>query len=109
MEKEDSRRRIDDGRALVADHRFEKADVVQVALDGAEHPSRGDQHRHAGRLRPRDRRPGAASYNAVRPDQRPVEVAGERLHLRGEVRKVAQPPVAEETNAATSVICCGCS
>src|SRR4029079_1145319 len=28
---------------------------------------------------------------------------------RGEVRKEAQPPVAEETNAATSAICCGCS
>src|SRR4029079_12973287 len=109
VEQEDARRRIHDGSALVADHRLGEAHVVPVALDGAEHPAGGDQHRHSCRLRPRDRGPGAVAHEPVGRDQRPVEVAGERLHLRGEVRKEAQPPVAEETNAATSAICCGCS
>ena len=48
--------------------------------------------------------------DAVRPDQRAVEVAGERLRpAAAKCREVAQPPADEETNCATSAICCGSS
>ena len=109
VEEECPRPRVDDGRPLVADDRLGETDVVEVALDRPEHPARRDEDGNAERLRAGDRGAGAVVDDAVRRDQRPVEVAGERLDPRGEVREVAQPPVAVETNCATSAICCGSS
>ena len=109
VQQELARPRVDHGCALVADDRVREPHVVEVAPDRPEHPSGCDEDGDAGGLRPRDRRTRAVAHDAVGGDQRAIEVAGEGLHSTGEVREKAQPPVAEETNSATSAICCGCS
>ena len=88
---------IGDERPLVADERLRDARREDVRPRRPEHPSGRDDHRNAGGPGARDRRVRAGAQLNVLRDQRPVEVARERLDLAGEVRREDQLPAAEET------------
>ena len=100
--------RVRDDGALVADDRVVEPGGVAVRPHRAEHPAGDDDHVDpppAPLQSPRE----CAAELGVLADQRPVEVAGERLDAAREVRREDQPLVAWTTYAATSWICCGVS
>jgi len=83
--------RIGDDRTLIADDRILDARLLEVGPDGAEHPAGDDEDAQAGRAGASDRGEGAWPQRAVRPDQCPVEVAGEDVDLARERRRQDQP------------------
>ena len=76
--------RVDHRGALITDGEVGDARFLEVGADGAPHPPGGDDHRDPGRLRARDRRPGARMQQRVAADEGAVEVAGECLDVARE-------------------------
>src|SRR5262249_43904469 len=102
--------RVGNDRALVADDRIGDAGRLRVRPYRPEHSPGDEDHVDSGVACGRDRRPRARPQLRVLPDQRPVEVAGERPHtLRKIVWEDQLLPATDETYAATSAICFGVS
>jgi hypothetical protein len=90
---------IGNDSALVADHRVSETGLVEVGPNRTEHAARDDDHVTTRVTRCRKRGERARPQHRVLGDQRPVEIARERVDLRGKVaRKVyGVPPVALTT------------
>src|SRR2546423_15710902 len=94
--------RLGDDRALVADDRVVEPGLERVRPHRPEHAPGHDYDMDARRPRGRDRTARAQAQEPVLGDQRPVEVAGERLDLAREVgRELQLPLVRNETSAST--------
>ena len=78
-------RRVDDGRALVADDRIVDAGLAGVGPHRLEHAPRRDQHANTGGARLRDRLASCARAGEIFGDQRPIEVARDDLDVAREV------------------------
>src|SRR3954447_7187537 len=98
-----------DDRALVADDRVVDTRRLQIRAHGLEHPPGDDEHVDPRRSSGADGVTGPGPEAGVLGDQRPVEIAGERLDAGREVGWEGQPLVACTTYAATSAICFGLS
>ena len=90
VQEELSRRRLDDGGALVTDQRLFDTGCLRVRQHRAEHASRRDQHVDAGRLGGSNRCERPRAQDTVLGDQRPVEVAGDRGDAAREVGRKDQ-------------------
>ena len=109
MEEECPRPRVDDGRPLVADDRLGETDVVEVALtDRNIRPvaTRTGTPSDCERAIAARVRSWTTPSDAINVPSRSLANAWTRGAKSG---RMAQPPVAVETNCATSAICCGSS
>ena len=93
--------RFRDHRALVADDGVVQARLEGVGPDASEHPPGDeddvDSHRACGR----DRGARPRAEDRVLSDQRPVEVARERLDVARKVRRESQLPVVRNLTSAS--------
>src|SRR5436190_4254434 len=107
--KEAAADRVGDDRALIADDRVVDTRRLQIRAHRLEHPPGDDEHVDPRRSSGADGVTGPGPEDGVLGDQRPVEIAGERLDAGREVGREGQPLVACTTYAATSAICFGLS
>ena len=104
MAQELAGRRIRDDGALVADDRL---GPCQVAPHGLEHAPRDDDHPQPAFARRGERGAGARPQDVVRSDERPVEVARDRVDARGKVGGEPQDDFVR--NATRSLTCASVS
>jgi hypothetical protein len=75
---------------LIADDRLGQAGVREIGRDRPVHPAGDDDHVQPGGTRGAQRRPRPRPQDAVLRDQRPVEVARERVDLAREALRQDQ-------------------
>ena len=109
MAQEPAGYRLGDHGSLVADDGIVDPELECVGADGLEHPSRHDHHVDAGGASLVDGGTRALAEHQRLGQERPVEVAGECLDLRGKAAWEAQLSGLRKATRSPSCLSSSCS